>query len=254
MSQTTTPDGPGHRDDAAVRRDTESESRRPVSAGSGRAQGPRPVLVVVGSILCVIAVAFLVGGAGAAWKGLVDRDSDGFVTLGDTELRTEQYAIVGDLQGGGLRWFYGSSVLGDARVRATSQNDTPLFVGIGRKDDVLRYLSGDGYATVDSFEVRADTTHPGEAPSGPPSNGSLWATSTQGTGQQTLLWAPRDGEWSVVFMNADASAGVDVQGDAAAKLPALPWLAGSLLVIGVLVGSLGAWALVRGLRGRARAS
>jgi hypothetical protein len=252
MSQTTTPDGPGHRDDATVRRDTESEPRRPISPSSGPARGPNVVLVVFSSILCVIALAFLVGAAGAAWKGLVDRDSDGYVTLGSTELQTDQYAIVGDLQGGGLRWFYGPSVLGDARVHATSQNDTPLFVGIGRKDDVLRYLSGAGYATVDSFEVRADTTHPGEAPSGPPSTGSIWATATQGTGEQTLLWAPRDGEWSVVFMNADASAGVDVQGDAAAKLPALPWLAGSLLVLAALTGGLGAWGLVRGLRGRPR--
>lgn len=215
-------------------------------------RSPRVVLVVLSSILCLIAVTFLVGAAGAAWKGLVDRDSDGYVTLGDTELRTDQYAVVGDLQGGGLRVFYGPDVLGDARVRATSQGDSPLFIGIGRKDDVLRYLDGAGYATVDSFEVREDTTHPGPAPSGPPEAESFWATSTQGTGEQTLFWAPRDGEWSVVFMNADASAGVDVQGDAAAKLPALPWLAGILLVLGVLTGALGAWGLVRGLRGRPR--
>jgi hypothetical protein len=252
MSQTTTPDGPGRRDDATVRRDTESEPRRPVSPSSGTTRGPSVVLVVLSSFLCVIAFAFLVGAAGAAWKGLVDRDSDGYVTLGSTELQTEQYAIVGDLQGGGLRWFYGPDVLGDARVHATSQNASPLFVGIGRKDDVLRYLKGAGYATVDSFEVRADTTHPGEAPSGPPSDKSIWATSTQGTGEQTLLWAPRDGEWSVVFMNADARAGVDVQGDAAAKLPALSWLAAVLLVLAALTGGLGAWGLVRGLRGRPR--
>lgn len=204
--------------------------------------------LVSGSILCVIALVFLAGGAGALWKDRLDRDLNGLVTLGTTELQTEQSAIVGDLQGDGPRWLYGPSVLGDARVRATSQADQPLFVGIARKEDVLRYLRGAGYATIDSFEVRADTTHPGGAPSGAPSRESIWAASTQGTGMQTLAWAPRSGDWSIVFMNADARAGVDLRGDASAELPALPWLAGGLLMIGGSAGLIGAWVLARAIR------
>ena len=176
------------------------------------------------------------------------RDGTGLVTLGSTGLETDQYAIVGDLRGDGPEWLYGSAVSGDTRVRATSQADPPLFMGIARKDDVLRYLQGAGYATVYSFEVTDDTTHPGAEPSGPPAGESMWATSTQGSGQQTLRWTPRDGEWSVVFMNADAGAHVDVLGDASAELPALPWIAGALLALGAVSGLIGAWLLLGALR------
>jgi len=204
--------------------------------------------LVAGSILCVVALVFLSGGGWALWEDRVDRDGQGFVSFGSTELRTGQYAIVGDLRGDGPSWLYGASVLGEARVRATSRGEQPLFIGIARKDDVFRYLRGAGYATIYSFEVSAKSTHSGGAPSGPPSDESIWATSTQGTGEQTLLWTPRSGDWSIVFMNGDASASVDVRGDASAKLPILPWLAGGLLIIGGAAGLIGAWVLVRAIR------
>jgi hypothetical protein len=204
--------------------------------------------LVGGSILCVVALVFLAGGGWALWKDRVDRDADGFVSFGTTELRTDTYALVGDLRGDGPSWLYGSTVLGDARVRATSRAEQPLFIGIARKDAILRYLRGAGYATIYSFEVSADTTHTGGAPSGPPSRESIWAASTQGTGEQTLLWAPRAGDWSIAFMNADASANVDVRGDASAKLPILPWLAGALFVAAAATGVTGGWVLVRAIR------
>ena len=182
------------------------------------------------------------------WKDRVDRDGSGFVSIGTTELRTERYAIVGDLRGDGPDWLYGSTLLGDARVRAASQAGQPLFIGIARKDDVFRYLQEAGYARIEGFEVRADTTHAGGAPSGPPSGESIWAPSTQGTGPQTLLWTPRAGDWSIVFMNADGSANVDVRGDASAEFPVLPWLAGGLLIIGGAAGLIAAWILVRAIR------
>jgi hypothetical protein len=193
-------------------------------------------------------VFFLAAGAFGLWKDRVARDDQGFVTFGTTELRTGQYAIVGGLQGDGPSWIYGSAVLGDTRVRAAMRDGRPLFIGIARTNDVSEYLSGVGYATVDSFAVRADTTHPGGAPSGPASGEPIWAASTQGTGEQQLLWTPRAGDWSVVFMNTDATAGVDVSGDAGATLPALPWLAGGLLVIGGAAGVVGVWVVVRTAR------
>ena len=209
---------------------------------------PRVVSLVLGSILCVVALVFLTGAGLALWKDRIDRDDQGLVSFGTTDLRTEQYAIVGDLRGDGPSWLYGSTVLGDARVRATSHGDQPLFIGIARKADVMRYLRGTGYATIYSFEVSADTTHPGGAPSGPPSREAIWSASTQGTGQQTLVWTPRSGDWSVVLMNANAGANVDVRGDASAELPVLPWIAGGLLVIGGAAGFFGALALVRAIR------
>jgi hypothetical protein len=203
------------------------------------------VSLIAGSILCVITLAFLASGGWAAWKDTADRDGTGLVSIGSTRLTTDQYAIVGDLRGDGPEWLYGSAVLGDVGVRATSQAAEPLFIGIARKDDVIGYLRGAGYATVYSFEVSDDTTQPGEAPSTPPARESIWAASTQGSGQQSLRWTPHEGEWSVVFMNADAGVNVDVRGDASAELPALTWIAGGLLILGAVSGFIGTWVLMR---------
>jgi hypothetical protein len=128
-----------------------------------------------------------------------------------------------------------------------SQSHQPLFVGIASTDDVLRYLRGVGYATIDRFEVGADTTHAGGPPSGPPSRESIWATSTQGTGEQTLRWDSRAGDWSVVVMNADAGSGVAVHGDASAVLPILPWLGVGLPLGGVAAALVGGRLLLLGL-------
>jgi hypothetical protein len=241
MSRTQTPVGPGRRHEVL---------NDPHGRSQGGRTGRRWLSLIVGGILSAVALVFVAGGGLALWKDRVDRDGQGFVSFGTEQLRTGQYAIVGELRGDGPRWLYGSTVLGDARIRATSGSEEPLFVGIARKDDVLRYLHGAGYATIYGFEVTADTTHPGEAPSGPPASESIWAASTQGDGQQSLWWTPRDGVWSVVFMNADAGAEVDVRGDASAKLPALPWIAGGLLTLGAVSGLVGSWVLVRaGRRG-----
>jgi hypothetical protein len=49
-------------------------------------------------------------------------------------------------------------------------------------------------------------------------------------------------------MNAAANANVDVRGDASAKLPLLPWLAGGFLVIGGSAGFIGMLVLIRAYR------
>jgi hypothetical protein len=63
----------------------------------------------------------------------------------------------------------------------------------------------------------------------------LWAASASGVGTQTLTWKVRDGDWSVVLMNADGSRGVAADVDLGAKLSFLLWVAIGLLIGGVLV-------------------
>jgi hypothetical protein len=177
----------------------------------------------------------------------MDRDARGFVSIVTTELSPGQYALVGDLHGDGPRWIYGSTIWGTARVRATSNTARPLFMGIARTPDVSRYLDGAGYGTIEHLATNDVTTHAGRAPSDPPSLTSIWATSAQGTGTQTLLWTPRSGDWSIVLMNADATAGLSVRGDLAAKFPLAPWVAGGLLLTGAVLGTAGGWLLARGI-------
>jgi hypothetical protein len=54
-------------------------------------------------------------------------------------------------------------------------------------------------------------------------------------GQQTVTWKVREGDWSVVLMNADGSRPVVADIDLGAKLSFLLWLAIGLLLAGVLV-------------------
>jgi hypothetical protein len=61
--------------------------------------------------------------------------------------------------------------------------------------------------------------------------------SVHGSGPQTLDWEAEGGEWSVVVMNADGSAGVDAELSFGAHVPHLTWIgigagiAGGLLVV-----------------------
>ena len=209
--------------------------------------------LVVGSAFCVLALVFLVGGGWALWKDRVDRDADGYVSFGTTDLRTETHAIV-DLHGDGPTWLYEETMLGDAQVRHSP--DRRAAVHRDRFDRRRSAISTAlEYATIDSFEVTADTTHAGEAPAGPPSREAIWEASTQGTGQQSLLWTLRWATGASTWpMNADSSADVDVRGDASATLPMLPRLAGGLLVAATASGVVGGWIPAAGLRRQADAS
>lgn len=221
--------------------DADPADDRVMISSNSRTAGRISVGRLIGACaVLVLAIVSLVGGSWALWKDRVSRDSDGYVSIGSTELSADVYALVGDLRGDGPDWLYGSSAIGDERVHATSSSPQPLFIGIGRSADVDRYLAGVAHATIEGFEVTSRTTHTGGPPPWEPSRGAIWAASTEGAGEQTLLWTPRDGDWSVVFMNADGSRGVSVDGDASATLPVLPWIAGVLLLLAAVSGFLGA--------------
>lgn len=204
--------------------------------------------LIGGGVLGVVAVGLL--GIGV-WGLAVDRfgrDSDGYLSISTTQLRTDTHALVGELQGDGPGWLYGSAILGDTRARATSLSGQPLFVGIARSADVSQYLAGAGYATIEHLATGEVTAHSGGAPSQAPAQLSIWAASKQGAGQQTLAWDSRSGDWRIVIMNADASAGVAVRGDAGAKAPLLLLVALLCIVVGGLGGVAAALLVRRGIR------
>jgi hypothetical protein len=206
--------------------------------------------VIAGSAIGVVAVVLLTSGMWALWIDRVDRGSGGFVKIGSSTLDTPTYAIESPLTGDGPDWLYGARVFGTGRVRATSQTAHAMFMGIARTSDVARYLGGVGHATIQHLASDELTAHQGGPPTGPPAQLSIWAATTQGNGQQSLLWKPRRGDWSIVMMNTDASPRVALHGDLAAKLPLLPWLVAALLLAGAGLGCLAGWLIVRGVRVR----
>jgi hypothetical protein len=226
-------------------------AQQAIALGTTEAPGAtrrRGAPLIAGSFIAVLAVIALSGGGWALWVDRMDRSGGGFVTIGTTGLDTQTYAIEAPLTGDGPSWLYGPTVFGTARVRATSQNAQPVFIGIARTSDLDRYLAGTGYATIQHLASDEVTTHVGGAQSVPPTRVSIWAASTQGSGPQTLLWKPRRGDWSIVLMNADASPGVALHGSLGAKAPLLPWLAGGLLLVGAVLACIGGLLIARGLR------
>jgi hypothetical protein len=79
---------------------------------------------------------------------------------------------------------------------------------------------------IDVGPFRADyRTTGGDVRPAAPATQDIWTASTSGSGTQQLTWDVEDGDWSVVVMNADGSAGVDTHISAGADVPIVDDLA-----------------------------
>jgi len=217
----------------------------PSSATAGRPPGTtaapwsaaRIVTVVLGALGAVLGFALLVTGGALVAAG---NDDDGYLTDGEVTLRSAGYAVtvreIG-VNGSVPDFVSDSGGLGQVRLRAVSEDaGTPLFVGIAPRADVDRYLTGVGNDEVRDFEVdpfRVDyRQHAGGPPGTSPGDQPFWTVSNAGTGSRELEWDIAPGEWAVVVMNADASAGVDATVDVGASVPALTPVGIGFLVVG----------------------
>ena len=200
--------------------------------------GGRIALIVVGSIVALIGLAITVGGAALLWADLALRDDDGYFSTRDERFSTPLRAIVsenldvGDLPGDSGQW-------ADLRVRAERADGGLVFVGVGRRADVTRYLAGVPHTIVTDIDIdpfRATySPRPGQRAPLPPARQPFWAAQASGPGQQTLTWGVDDGDWQVVAMNADGSAPVLVDASLGVKVSYVLWIAVGLLVLGVLL-------------------
>jgi hypothetical protein len=214
--------------------------------------GKSIALVVSGTLASLFAAGLLAIGGLALW-GDSQKDSDGYLSTDTHQFETGTRALATenlDVDLGDADWVAQSNDLGKARVQVESRDGKPVFVGIARNSDVEDYLAGVSHSTLTDvntspFEAGYDD-HAGNRHPVAPADSNIWAASQQGTGKQTLNWEIEDGDWSVVVMNADGSAGVDADVSTGAELPfltALGWTAlgsgGFVLVIGVALLVLG---------------
>lgn len=215
----------------------------------------RIALIVTGALAALVASALLAGGA-AALYGQVQKDDDGYLTseahrfdTGTRALATENLDI--DLGAADSL----ADDLGRVKIEAQSNDGKPLFVGIARTSDVDRYLDGVPHATVHDVEdgpfdsFHAETTrHGGNRHPVAPEHAGIWAASSEGTGKQTTDVDFREGDWSVVVMNADGSLGVDADVSAGANLPFLDELGWTALGSGSFALVVGIALIVAGAR------
>ena len=215
----------------------------------------RVIALVVGSILALIGIAGTVGGGALTWAAATQRDDDGFFHTDAERLSVGSFAISSediDLQLGAAR--ARDLDVGDfiqLRIRATPvDRNRELFVGIARAGDVATFLRGVEHDVVtdvddDPFRVEYRTTR-GERTPDEPDGESIWVESTAGRGTQTLTWEPRDGTWTIVVMNADASRGIDARVDVGVHVDYLWWIVGGILGVGIVLLGIGILLIIRG--------
>jgi hypothetical protein len=126
-----------------------------------------------------------------------------------------------------------------------------MFIGIAPADQVDRYLGGVARSVPDQGWSEGREIS-GTAPSGPPTSLAIWDRSVVGSGTQELTWTPRTGDWAVVLMNADASAGVSAQVSVGAQIPWLGGLGVALLVAGLVLLAAGVTLVATAARGASR--
>ena len=165
--------------------------------------------------LATIAAFFLLLGGALLMIHLTQRDDGGYFASSKFGLNAPGYAISSeqlDLAGGGDSNLAknAAELSGKLRVKATSADGKPIFVGIARQTDADRYLGGVAQdEVVDAAGSDSKTvTRPGRPPSGAPTDQRIWQASSSGAGTRTMTWKIRPGRWTVAVMNADASRGV----------------------------------------------
>jgi len=218
--------------------------------------GPgRVIALVVGILLLFPALGLLAGGGVLLYGDRSVRDGNGYLFSGSESFASPGYAITStslDLSTG-ADWLPVSSALGTARFEVTgAKSGADVFVGIARTSDASAYL-GDVRRTVvtdvGSGSVRSVTAGT-SAPSSSPADQSFWTAQASGSGRQTLTWSPTAGNWVLVVMNADGSAGVSVDARLGATVPALGGLAWGLMAAGLVLLILGVLAIVLAARRR----
>jgi len=213
-----------------------------------------PVLALVGgSIAAVVAFLLIAAASLSFWADGYKTDADGYHTSAahtystpTRALTTENIDVGTDVPG----WLEGH--LGSIRV---DPKGTDAFVGVARTQDVDAYLdqvAHDEITDLDYDPFSIDTARrAGEGRPAMPAAQTFWAATS--TGGRQLDWKVREGQWTVVVMNEDASPGVRVNATTGAKVPLLDDLGWGLAIPGAVLGLLSVGLMVLGARGIARA-
>jgi Domain of unknown function (DUF4389) len=212
----------------------------------------RVIAVVVSSLALLAGLAALGGGGTALVFDQTERDAGGYLMTGSTAYSTSAHALVSDSYrtGSAGDWFIARDMLGTVHIR--TQSTQPVFVGIGPAASVQSYLAGVSREVATRFDaVQSDfRLHQGRAPAAPPQSEHFWVASSTGSGTQTLSWSPTNGEYRIVVMNANGSAGVHTDLAIGARFPHLLWIGIGALGSGALLLLLGGGGLYAALRRR----
>ena len=222
-----------------------------------RVMTTRRILALIFGVLGLLTGAAVT--AGAVWLFTEDRDDDGFYVAEAHPFEGSSHAIVSgdlDILTGTPSWL--AELLADpVDLRIQGADGEGLFIGIAPTSDVDRYLSGVAHDEVTDLDFDGRSianvdyvSREGTMPLTTPGSEQFWEVRAEGAGPQTVEWSLESGSWTVVVMNADASAGVNADLTFAAKVSNIVAITWGVLVFGVLSLLGGGFLVRRGIRPR----
>jgi len=220
-----------------------------VDPNQGRSPVRSVALIVIGSIAGVIALALLAGGGGVLWVDQTQRDSSGFFTQSAHRVESNSYAVVHNgVKVHNLPGFADNGKLVEIRIAAHGAPGRPPFLGVALQRDVDAYLAHVSHSKLRDYDVATSDQEydsvAGTQPPARPASQSIWVASTRSS--TPLRWKLREGNWSIVLMNADASKGVAADVKVGADVGYLGWLAAGLLTLGVAILGIAVFLIARG--------
>ena len=214
-------------------------------------QARRTGRIIGGSVIATVGAVIALAGGGVLALG----GSDGTLDSGTHDLSSSTSALVSesaDLDGVDDV----SDVVGQPRLRISAETANPdkaVFVGVGPKDEVDRYLAGVSIDRVTDFDGspwsslekhRVDGTKTAV----PPARKSFWVAKSMGS-TASIDWKVRDGEYRAVVMNADGSRVVATDTKFEVEIPYLGTIALVTLIAGLVMLAGGVALIVPSMRG-----
>ena len=219
-----------------------------------------PILTTItGAVLGFLALVLLAGSI--ALFAVDDERTDGYFTTATHTYSTPTRALTTetlDVDTDAPDWLFSTDTFGHVRIDPRSIDAAePVFVGIAPTRDVNAYLDQvqhDEITDLDFDPFTLDRSRrAGEGRPALPAAQTFWAASS--TDGRPLDWRVREGEWSVVMMNADGSPGVSVGAERRvdADAPFIRDLAWWLTIPGAGLGLIALFIVALGVRGLSRA-
>jgi hypothetical protein len=190
--------------------------------------------LVGAAVTGLIAFALFLGGGLLLWANAHYKDADGYLTTGSQRFSTREYALTTPRLEVDAGFLLKPDRYGTVRLEAMPKTGKPLFVGVARTRDVDAYLRDVARSEVSDvsfspFDARYTQRAGARRPARPAAQ-HIWAAQ----GSHTLTWNVRDGDWTVVVMNADGSRGVSAAVSAGAKVPYIATIGYATLGFGAL--------------------
>lgn len=215
------------------------------------------ILLAAGVILALIGLAPLAGGIAAASLHS-QQASDGFLRSPSTSLSTGGYALTSPVLTveTDVTEIPAALLSLQARVAQTGGADG-IFIGLGPRDQVERYLDGVARSEVTAVRYSPDVVGyrniAGDRAPSEPESEDFWIVSDAGPDRAQIETPAGGGEWMLVVMNRDAEPNVEVEAQVGVRSAVLLPVAMALLLFGALFFIVGATMLVFGAIGLGRA-